>query len=60
MDFLNLLDNQSSWIYVIDPKDYQMLFINKNQRNMSQLKKECLYQVVMQRETLQSFVLLKT
>lgn len=50
---LNLLDNQSSWIYVIDPKDYQMLFINKRTKEICPQAKEGMpcYQVVMQRET---------
>lgn len=31
---LNLLNNQSSWIYVINPKTYQMLFINKKTKQL--------------------------
>lgn len=49
---LNLLNNQSSWIYVIDPQNYQLLFINNKTKELcpeAKIGTPC-YKMFMQQE----------
>lgn len=58
---LDLLNNQNSWIYVIDPATYELLFINKKTMELCPEAKigMCCYEIFMQRTSPCSFCPLK-